>query len=78
MWQSARALEKLELEGRTRAWLSRYVGLTTQSINIFLSGKRGPPKPIVKLIAQALNTTEAYLMGEDLKTQKEEQTEQSA
>lgn len=79
MWQSTRALQRLEEEGRTRAWLARYVGLTQQSINIFLSGKRAPTKPILKLFAQALNTSEAFLMGEDLESPKKEvQTSKSA
>lgn len=66
MWQPDRALRQLENEGRTRAWVAKYCGMTPQSINNFLAGRRSPTKPILKLMAQALNTTESYLMGEDM------------
>ncbi len=75
MWQASRALKKVEEEGRTRVWLAQYVGQTPQSINGFLSGRRVPTKPVIKLLAQALNTTEAYLMGKDLESTHKEASE---
>jgi transcriptional regulator with XRE-family HTH domain len=65
VWLLNRALELLEREGRTKKWLAEYCRINLQSLNHYLSGRRIPPRPIVRLIAQALNSTEGYLMGED-------------
>lgn len=62
-WRLDRALELLEKEGRTKKWLAGYCGINLLSLNHYLSGRRVPARPIIKLIAQALNTTEEYLMG---------------
>lgn len=66
-WKLERALILIEKEGRTRKWLAEYVGITQLSLNHYLSGRRIPGRPIIKLIAQALNTTEGYLLGESAK-----------
>jgi len=66
MWQSKRASDLAKREGRTRIWIANFCGVCPQSIYNFLSGRTSPPRPMVKLMAIALNTTEAYLMGEDL------------
>lgn len=74
MWDRERALELIEKEGRTRQWLARYVGISQDSLKHYLSSHRVPARPIIKLMAQALNTTEEYLMGTDAKAQKQQKT----
>ena len=66
MWQPKRASDLVESEGRTRVWIARFCGVTPQTIYNFLSGRSNPPPNMVKLLALALNTSEAYLMGEEL------------
>lgn len=65
MWSAERAQKQLEKEGRTKAWVAKFCGIEIIQLNHYLAGRRVPRRPVIKLIAMALNTTEEYLMGED-------------
>jgi transcriptional regulator with XRE-family HTH domain len=62
-WKLERVHKQLESEGRTRTWLARYCGISEYSLSHYLTGRRTPKMPIVKLAAQALNVSEEYLLG---------------
>lgn len=70
-WELDRALKLLEKEGRTRQWLAQYIGISRNALNHYLSGRRVPAHPVIKLMAQALNTTEEYLIGTEAKAVKQ-------
>lgn len=71
-WNRELALQLIEQEGRTKRWLSSYVGINLESLNHYLTGRRNPSRPVVKLIAQALNTEETILLGENQSSSQEE------
>jgi hypothetical protein len=61
MWNFELANERLKIEGRTRSWLAEYCGIPLRSLYHYLSGRRAPPVPVMKLIAMALECSEADL-----------------
>ena len=63
-WNRQRVAQLIEQEGRTKKWLAGYCGINIDSLNHYLAGRRYPPRPVIKLIAQALNTHEEELMGD--------------
>jgi transcriptional regulator with XRE-family HTH domain len=63
-WVPERAQQLCKAEGRTTEWLADFVGIPVQSLNHYLSGRRNPKRPVIKLIAAALRSHEAYLTGE--------------
>jgi transcriptional regulator with XRE-family HTH domain len=73
VWIRERALQLIEEQGRTKRWIANFCGINLDSLNHYLAGRRNPPRSIVKLIAFALNTTEAFLMGEDVKILESEE-----
>lgn len=54
----------LEREGRTVKWLAEKCGVKPHTISLYKSGTRNPSKAVLKLMAQALNCTEAELLSE--------------
>lgn len=46
--------------------LAEQIGLSKQAISMYLSGSRKPKRPTVKVIAEALNVNEAWLIGYDV------------
>lgn len=65
MWNWSRTVERMKKEGRTRAWLADQCGVTLNSLQAMLSGRRRPGRPVIKLMAIALRTTEEELLGEE-------------
>lgn len=63
-WNPEKALERIEQEGRTRKWLADQCEIEVESLNHILSGTRKPGRPVLKLMAHALNTTVEFLLGE--------------
>ena len=45
--------------------LADQIGLSKQAISMYLSGARKPKRPTIKVIADALNVNEAWLIGYD-------------
>lgn len=58
-------MQMIEEQGRTKRWIARYCGLSLESLNHYLTGRRNPRLPILKLLAQALNVQESSLIIED-------------
>lgn len=54
----ARTRELIEINGRTRRWLAEKCGISLNYLNLILVGERSPRRPIVKLLAQALDVSE--------------------
>lgn len=50
--------------------LAEQIGLSKQAISMYLSGSRKPKRPTVKVIADALNVNEAWLIGYDVPMEK--------
>ena len=46
--------------------LAEQIGLSKQAISMYLSGARKPKRPTIKVIADALNVNEAWLIGYDV------------
>lgn len=46
--------------------LAEHIGLSKQAISMYISGQRKPKRPTVKAIAEALNVSEAWLIGYDV------------
>lgn len=59
--KKARALQKQH--GRTTQWVADFCGVSRGQMQHYLSGRRNPKAPVIKLLAQAFNTTEADLAG---------------
>lgn len=57
MWKALKAKELLDVQGRTRRWLAEQCGIELQSLNHLLNGQRNPSRPVLLLMAQALETT---------------------
>ncbi len=55
----------------TATLLAEQVGLSKQAISMYLSGARKPKRPTIKVIADALNVNEAWLIGYDVPMKKE-------
>jgi transcriptional regulator with XRE-family HTH domain len=66
MWKHERAEQLRKSEGRTKEWLAEYCGIKVDALNHYLAGRRKPRRPIIILIAQALNSTEEYLTGDEV------------
>lgn len=60
MWMAERAKELLNKEGRTRKWLASQCGIDVNSLKSILAGRK-PSRPVIKLMAQALNCSESDL-----------------
>lgn len=54
--------------------LAEQIGLSKQAISMYLSGQRKPKRPTVKVIADALNVNEAWLVGYDVPMEKNAET----
>lgn len=54
MWNAERAKQYIKREGRTREWLASKCGITVESLSHCLGGVRSPGKPVLLLMAQAL------------------------
>ena len=65
LWNPERALELIEREGRTRAWLASQCRIEEGTLKQILLGNRRPSRPVAKLMADALKATEAELLGEE-------------
>lgn len=63
-WNHERAKELIAIRGRTRRWVAEQCGLEVKSLNNILRGRK-PGRPVLKLMARALETTEGYLDGEE-------------
>jgi transcriptional regulator with XRE-family HTH domain len=62
MWIPERARKRLVFIGRTRKWLAEYCGIERTSLNENLRDNGRPPsRPVLKLMAQALECDECYL-----------------
>lgn len=57
MLKTEKAKQLLEQEGRTRKWLAEQCGIELQSLNNILAGSHNPGRPVLLLMAQALETT---------------------
>lgn len=56
----------------TATTLADMIGMSKQSISMYISGSRNPKRPTVKAIAEALNVSEAWLMGYDVPMERED------
>lgn len=54
----------------TATSLAEEIGLSKQAISMYISGDRKPKRPTVKVIADVLNVSEAWLMGYDTEMKK--------
>lgn len=61
-----RLREALTMSGKKQADLVRITGLDRGSISSYLSGKYEPKQKAIYKMAQALNVSEAWLMGYDV------------
>lgn len=59
-WNNEGARELLVKLGRTKRWLAEQCGIELTSLNVCLQG-RAPGRPVLKLMALALETTEEFL-----------------
>ena len=57
--------------------LADQIGLSKQAISMYLSGARKPKRPTIKVIADALNVNEAWLIGYDVPKEKRTYPEHS-
>lgn len=55
MWKPERAKQLIEREGRTRKWVADRCGIEVESLSQCLGGHRSPGRPVLILMAQALN-----------------------
>ncbi len=62
MWKCNAAVQLLEEQGRTRKWLAKQCEIEVESLNHLLAGRRSPSRPVLKLLAQALNTSVDHLL----------------
>ena len=60
-----RLSDLLEQRGITQRELAEKVGVTEVSMSRYINGGRTPQAPILANIAKELNTTSAYLLGQD-------------
>jgi transcriptional regulator with XRE-family HTH domain len=60
MWNQSRAKELIEEKGRTRKWVAEQCRITVESLSQILNG-RTPSRPVVALMAQALDVDESEL-----------------
>lgn len=51
--------------------LAEQIGLSKQAISMYLSGSRKPKRPTIKVIADALNVNEDWLIGYDVPMKKD-------
>lgn len=61
-----RLKEALKIAGKKQADLVRETGLDRGSISSYLSGKYEPKQKAIYKLAQALNVSEAWLLGYDV------------
>lgn len=61
-----RLKEALQIAGKKQADLVRETGLDRGSISSYLSGKYEPKQKAIYKLAQALNVSEAWLLGYDV------------
>lgn len=66
MWKSERAKQLIEDRGRTRKWVARQCGITVESLSQCLGGHRRPGRPVILLMAQALQCDPGDLDDEAL------------
>jgi transcriptional regulator with XRE-family HTH domain len=64
-FRNENARKQILKEGRTREWLAKQCCITIDSLKHILAGRRSPGRAVVKLMAQSLNCTEEYLLGEE-------------
>ncbi len=61
-WNHERARQLQKRDGRTTEWLANFCGVDSVGVmRHYLSGRRKPKLPIIKLLAQAFNATEEEL-----------------
>lgn len=68
-----RIKEGLKLRGMTQAELSKITNIGKSSISQYISGDYEPKQQNIFLIAKALNVNESWLMGNDVKIDREVQ-----
>ena len=68
MWKFERALELLDKQGRTRKWLAEQCGIEITSLNHLLIGSRVPSRPVLLLMARALECKVEDLAPTEQKT----------
>lgn len=64
IWNPKKAKQLIAQRGRTRVWLADQCGIGRGSLNNILRGSANPGLAVLKLMAQALETTEEELLGE--------------
>jgi transcriptional regulator with XRE-family HTH domain len=64
MFKHQIAREKFDKSGRTIAWIAEYIGITASHLREVLNGSRPPSLPVVKLLALALECSEAELLSQ--------------
>lgn len=76
-----RLREAMRMSGKTQADLVRETGLDRGAMSRYLSGKYEPKQKALYTLAQALNVSEAWLMGYDVamhRTQMQKKNDQLA
>lgn len=74
---SDRLKKALEIREMRQADLVEATGISKSSISTYLSGKFIPKQNNIQKLAQALNVSEAWLMGCDVPMDKQDEVEQA-
>lgn len=72
-----RLKEALTAAGKKQADLVRETGLDRGSISSYLSGKYEPKQKAIYKMAQALNVSEAWLLGYDVPMERSEESKKN-
>lgn len=64
-WQHEVAEQQRQREGRTRKWIADFCGVSRDTVNRYLSGRRKPKRTFIKLYALALNCP-AHILDPEL------------
>lgn len=56
---------KEALEGSSASALAEQIGMSKQAISAYITGVRNPKRPVISVMAEALNVSVLWLMGYD-------------